>query len=279
MPALTTSITLYQLTIDGTRPFSPAPHCWKTTCGLRRFNVPFTTKLVTLAQLRDELPKQLKLEKVTLPTLIVKEGTEERLIMDSYNIAQYLETTYASSIKSLFTPGGNSSILAVQNGRIYARTIEGWVHNGFAEELRPCMVPSAYSHFKNADEKSKNHFLAKLGQEKMDEAVRLNNTREWKIVQYARARKQMSIIDNLIREREESGESGLFLLGTEPTHADFCIFAFYPYSLTNLELVKNTWRHPSLPHFGKWLDAMLDSHLLDREELLSEDLAGVELLA
>lgn len=53
---------------------------------------------------------------------------------------------------------------------------------------------------------------------------------------------------------------------------------FYPYSLTNPDLVKNTWRHPSLPMISKWLDAMFESGLVAKAELLPEELDGVELL-
>ncbi|KAK0208196.1 hypothetical protein DFS33DRAFT_1271514 [Desarmillaria ectypa] len=46
---------------------------------------------------------------------------------------------------------------------------------------------------------------------------------------------------------------------------------FYPYSLTSPELVRNTWRHPV-----SMLDAMFDSSLVLRGELLPESIIGIE---
>lgn len=93
----------------------------------------------------------------------------------------------------------------------------------------------------------------------------------------------------MLRDRERIGEPGPFLSGQEPTHADFVLFAwvirvykclksanpllcsFYPYSLTNPDLVKNVWRHADLPYINKWLDALFSTGLVSHAELLPYD--------
>lgn len=73
----------------------------------------------------------------------------------------------------------------------------------------------------------------------------------------------------MLRERHERGEPGRFMLGTRPTHADFVIFAFYPYSLVNEALVKETWRKKEeLPFVSRWLDAVFETGLVTPQELL-----------
>lgn len=67
MPSVTPLITLYQLALFPASPFSPAPHVYKTTLPLRLLGVPYETKLVTLKELREDLPAILGLPKVTLP--------------------------------------------------------------------------------------------------------------------------------------------------------------------------------------------------------------------
>nr|XP_031864421.1 uncharacterized protein CI109_000335 [Kwoniella shandongensis]KAA5531493.1 hypothetical protein CI109_000335 [Kwoniella shandongensis] len=76
-----------------------------------------------------------------------------------------------------------------------------------------------------ADVASKSAFLAKCGQSKMDETIALNSEPEWTEKQYAAVRKELGTMEVLLRERRERGESGSFLGGDEPIHADFCVFA------------------------------------------------------
>lgn len=61
------TLTLYQLGYNAETPMSMAPHVWKTLLPLRRLGVEFKRELVTLTQLREELPQKLGVEKVTLP--------------------------------------------------------------------------------------------------------------------------------------------------------------------------------------------------------------------
>ncbi|KAF9006258.1 hypothetical protein BDZ89DRAFT_1104856 [Hymenopellis radicata] len=277
------TITLFQLCLYPQEPMSFAPHVWKTLLPLRLLNVPFKTELVTLTQLREELPKRLGLASVTVPIIVIRAQDEsERTIMDSYEIAQYLEKTYSSPLKSIYAPAGNGTPEDAIAGRAHARFIEQWVDKCMAHELRPCVLHTSYAQFPEsgdrADLKSRAHFLAKCGRAKLDELTAQNADRMWLKEQYARARKQLGLINLLLEERHQRGEPGDFLAGTKPTHADFCVFAFYPYSLTNPSLVRNTWRHPDLPYVSRWLEAMFESGLVSKEELLPEDIDSVETL-
>ncbi|ORY25839.1 hypothetical protein BCR39DRAFT_542980 [Naematelia encephala] len=262
----TPSLTLYLLCQYPERPMSFAPHGWKTVLPLRYLNVPYETVYVTLAELRQVLPKTFGMEKVTLPLLVVKEFRGKvQTIMDSYNIAQYLDKHYGTPEKSLFASDP-------ELGRHYSRFIEHWVDRSLAAEIRPCVLHSSYDLFPedgpHADIASRSAFLAKCGQARMDEMTALNSDPEWTSKQYSAVRKELGIIETVLAERSRNGESGLFLGGTRPVHADFCVYAFYPYSRTNKELVRETWHHESLPYVRKWLQAMQDEGLVSESQLL-----------
>lgn len=66
------TLTLYQLGYDAETPMSMTPHVWKALLPLRMFNVKFKRELVTLTQLREELPEKFGLEKVTVPVCVVR---------------------------------------------------------------------------------------------------------------------------------------------------------------------------------------------------------------
>lgn len=66
MPSTDPTIILLQLGLRG-QPMSFAPHVWKTLLPLRWLQIPFEVELVTLRELREELPTRLGLAKVTLP--------------------------------------------------------------------------------------------------------------------------------------------------------------------------------------------------------------------
>lgn len=76
------TLTLYQLGYNAETPMSMAPHVWKTLLPLRRLRVKFKSELITLTQLREELPEKLGYTKVTLPvrTIIPR----DRFLTDGY---------------------------------------------------------------------------------------------------------------------------------------------------------------------------------------------------
>lgn len=65
MPSET--ITFFQLGYDAHTLMSMAPHAWKTLLALRLLRVEFKTELVTLTQLREELPRRFGYTNVTVP--------------------------------------------------------------------------------------------------------------------------------------------------------------------------------------------------------------------
>lgn len=74
-------------------------------------------------------------------TIIVKEDDgKEHVIVDSFDIASYLEKTFATSETSLFSPAGNASVENVQMGKSYARFVEHWVNINFANAIRPALL-------------------------------------------------------------------------------------------------------------------------------------------
>jgi len=196
--------------------------------------------------------------------MVVKEANgDERLILDSCGISQYLDETYGSPKRSIFN--GDA-------GRHFSRFIEAWVDRSLAAEIRPCVLHTSYALFPEngpvADAASRKAFLDKCGQARMDELISLNSDREWTSHRYAGTRKELGTVETMLRERSDRGESGAFLGGSSPIHADFCIYAFYAYSRTNKELVEETWHHPSLPFVQQWLKGMQLAGLVSEAELL-----------
>ncbi|WVQ78497.1 hypothetical protein IAT38_000583 [Cryptococcus sp. DSM 104549] len=241
-----------------------APHGWKSILALRYLGVPYKPVYVTLPELREVLPKKFGLPKVTLPALVFNGGDNDgEVMLDSYNIAQYLEKQYATPDRSIF----HGDV-----GRHFSRFIEQWVDRSLAAEIRPCVLHTSYTQFPskgpNADLPARAAFLAKCGQAKMDELTALNSDPDWVSKQYAAVRKELGTIEILLSERAERGEQGAFLGGEVPVHADFCVYAFYPYSRTNKTLVGDTWHHESLPFVRAWLKAMEDAGLVSEDELL-----------
>ncbi|KAK8858794.1 hypothetical protein IAR55_003024 [Kwoniella newhampshirensis] len=243
-----------------------APHGWKAVLPLRALGVPYTTVFITLHELREILPKELGLPKVTVPALEIRRaGEATQILLDSYNISQYLEANHGTSDRSIYAGTG-------EVGRHFSRFVEQWVDRSLAAAIRPCVLHTSYACFPaegpNADVASRKAFLAKCGQSKMNEMTALNSDPDWTMLQYAAIRQELGTIEILLSERHERGESGVFLGGGKPIHADFCVFAFYPYSRTNRQLVEQTWHHESLPYVGKWLQAMQTQGLVSETELL-----------
>lgn len=55
--------------------------------------------------------------------------------------------------------------------------------------------------------------------------------------------------------------------------------SLYGFSLSNPDLVRNTWRHPSLPSVSRWIDDILQSGLISKDELLPEGIEGVAIIS
>lgn len=64
----------------------------------------------------------------------------ERVIVDSFDIACYLEGIFSSPQLSLFSPEGNKSLQNVEMGKSYARFVEHWVNIDFANVIRPALL-------------------------------------------------------------------------------------------------------------------------------------------
>lgn len=271
-------LTLLQLSLGvGGKPLAFAPHIWKTLLDLRTLGLDYAEEFVVSAQLEKELPERFGLPKVTIPTLIVHEDDQERVIVDSFDIACYLEERFSTPRMSLFSPDGNASVQSVEMGKSYARFVEHWVNTDFANVIRPALLAPSLALFPKegpaSDPPSRARFESKVGPARMHELAELAKDPEWCADVYARARKELSIVDNMLRDRQRSGGQGPFLTGAKPTHADFALFAFYPYSLTNPQLVENVWRHSDLPYVGDWLDAIFASGLVSEQELLPHALS------
>lgn len=81
-------------------------------------------------------------------TLIVGDGDCSNVIVDSYDIALFLEKHFSTPTLSIFSTAGNASPPDVVAGQAFARFIELWVDKAMAAELRPCTIHAVSKHAK-----------------------------------------------------------------------------------------------------------------------------------
>lgn len=72
---------------------------------------------------------------------------------------------------------------------------------------------------------------------------------------------------NLIEKFLESDDRP-FLLGKEPSHADASVFGWYVFSRLNKDLVKAVWEHENLPKVRAWVERMMETASVKKEELV-----------
>lgn len=72
--------------------------------------------------------------------IVCQDDGTEQVIVDSYDIASYLEKNYSTHEKSLFCPGGSNPPGHILMGLSYARFIEHWVNLDFANIIRPALL-------------------------------------------------------------------------------------------------------------------------------------------
>jgi glutathione S-transferase len=127
------SIVLYELVgSDPARPFSP--HCWKVVMALAHKGLAFTrqpapfTKVPTL---EGGVSK-------TVP--ILRDG--DRVIADSFTIAEYLEDTYPE----------RPSLFAGQGGRAEARFVERWTQFVVQAQIVTSIVKDIHDRLDPADQ-------------------------------------------------------------------------------------------------------------------------------
>ncbi|WWD16960.1 hypothetical protein CI109_101392 [Kwoniella shandongensis] len=247
-------VTLYQLVGKADQPQGRnlSPHVWKTKLDLAFFGLDASKIGKTFPGIRSELSEITKNPAVTVPTIEVN----GEFTTDSWKIAELLEAEYGTAEKSLF--GGPA-------GKEFAKFIEIWSNTTLANELRPLINSQILNHF---DSEAHSWFVqAKLGgdiskitglQAKLQDPTALAD-------QLALARSRLSVIESLLAYKKAKDEP-LWLVG-KPTHADFAIFAWYAQSIIHPEVEKGVWRHPDNPLVGEWLDLILESGLVKKEEL------------
>ena len=64
-----------------------------------------------------------------------------------------------------------------------------------------------------------------------------------------------------------AASDGPFLMGQEVSHADFSVSGAYAWCRMHKDMDQAVWRHHSLPKLGEWLDAMLQSGLVETRRL------------
>ncbi|WRT68152.1 uncharacterized protein IL334_005127 [Kwoniella shivajii] len=248
--------TLYQLVGDASSPDGRviSPHVWKTKLDLAFFEQKVNDSGKTFPQIRGELSELTKNPAVTVPTIEV----DGEFTTDSWKIAEYLEAEHGTPEKSLF--GGSVA------GKDFAKFIEIWSNTTLANELRPLVAISITSHF---DSPSKSYFIkSKFAGDITKHSALVNkfsNSEELE-TQLAAARSRLSAIESLLKYKKEKGEP-LWLIGSNPSHADFCLFGWFASSSLHPSVEKEVWRHKDNETVAEWLDLVLESGLVDKAQL------------
>ncbi|WVQ81667.1 hypothetical protein IAT38_003792 [Cryptococcus sp. DSM 104549] len=249
---MTGDITLYGLAKrrDHTEPNWSA-FVWKTKVDLAILGVPYTSVDKSFHQIKYELPEVFGTPTVMVPT--IKVG--EEYITDSWTIAEWLESKYATPEKSLF---GSAE------GKAFARFTEIWADTTLAAELRPLVMPLVYSVL---DDESAAYFLrTKFG----DDKPRLLSLRdklsdpEYVAAHWASVRKQIKTVESLLAKHKAAGKK-LWLTGEAPTHADANVFGWYAFTRLS-EDFREGWEHEDLPLVGEWIKNITE--LLGEEKLI-----------
>ncbi|WWD03170.1 hypothetical protein V865_001217 [Kwoniella europaea PYCC6329] len=249
--------TLYQLVGDASNPDGRviSPHVWKTKLDLAFFKQEVTNSGKTFPQIRGELSELTKNPAVTVPTIEV----DGEFTTDSWKIAEYLEAEHGTAERSLF--GGTEA------GKNFAKFIEIWSNTTFANELRPLVGVAITSHF---DPSSKSYFIKSKFQgdiKKYSSLVDKFQDPEELEKQLSLARNRLSVVNDLLKVKKSKNEPLWLLGGSEPSHADFCLFGWYTSSSLHPAVEKGVWRHEEVALVGEWLDGLLDSGLVDKDQL------------
>jgi glutathione S-transferase len=65
------------------------------------------------------------------------------------------------------------------------------------------------------------------------------------------ARTRLAVIEGLLQYQQIQGAE--WLAGKAPSHADAVVFGWYAQNRLNPELVKQIWKHESLPLVAAWV--------------------------
>ncbi|MBO6902229.1 MAG: glutathione S-transferase family protein [Rhizobiaceae bacterium] len=136
------TIRLYELVgSDPRRPFSP--HCWKVTWALAHKGLDFETVPVPFTGVAGIEGGATK----TVP--VIRDG--EKLVIDSYDIALYLDETYPDRPSLFGGEGGKALSRFVE--RWTQITIHGFLGGAVLHDIHECLAPADQAYFRESREK------------------------------------------------------------------------------------------------------------------------------
>ena len=136
------TIRLYELVgTDPQRPFSP--HCWKVTWALAHKGLDFETVPIPFTGVPGIENGATK----TVP--VIRDG--DRLIIDSFDIALYLEEAYPDR-PSLFNGEGGKALSRFVE-RWTQITIHGFLGGAVLHDIHQCLEPADQAYFRESREK------------------------------------------------------------------------------------------------------------------------------
>lgn len=251
--SLTTGIeglVLFDLTNKPNGHVSFSPHTIKTILDLKLLNIGYERQKLSFVQIRNDLASRVT-ENVTVPVLELSDGSH---IVDSWNIAEYLEARHPEGYK-LFGNSATKRLAAMLNN--FGKTV-------LAPHIGPLVQPAIHAIL---DPESATYFAdVKIGKARWAKVTSLTRDEKDKNIQQAIARLEvvnamLTCEGNVARAndgqaRSVKPKSNYLAGGIEPTHADFVLFGWYVFTrVAGPKVTSEIWyNHKAI---GNWVTSML----------------------
>ncbi len=204
-----------------------SPNSWRTRLALLHKGLPFEVKDVRFGEIAGIRPDG---DKLTIPTV----GHADRLVTDSWAIAQYLDATFPDSPR-LIPAGAEGQVL-----KFFQYWVQTTIHGGIArlilKDLHDSLAVSDQAYFRASREKMYKTTLEELqaGREERVDAFR----------------KSLQPLRLALAE-------GPFVCGQQPGYADYLAFGGFmwarvssPFALLAEDDVVHAWRERCLDLYG-----------------------------
>ena len=219
-----------------------SPHTVKTLLDLKLLNVGYERQRLTFLQIRNDLAQRIA-DNVTVPALELSDGSH---IVDSWNIAEYLERKHPAGYK-IFGDSATKRLAAMLNQ--FGKTV-------LAPHIGPLAQKGVHAML---DEESASYFAeVKIGKVRWTKVVAMS--KEERDAHVAQAVAKLEVVNAMLTcEGEASGgkaeKEGWLAGGEEPTHADFVLFGWYVFTRAAGERVTKEiwWAHKAI---GRWVERL-----------------------
>ncbi|TPX36222.1 hypothetical protein SmJEL517_g01565 [Synchytrium microbalum] len=206
-----------------------SPYVWRTKLALEHKQIPYET----VSSGFTDKPRLIALSKQDLVPVIVDPNNSDKVVSDSWKIAEYLESQYPDKPSLFGGDAGTNGVLFIQ---------KWWQYNG----IRPIGTYVIVDVWKCISDKDAAFFRA--GREKLlkktledVEKGRENRVKAW--------RPTLRPLKDLLREQS-------FIGGKTPNYSDYIVFAAFQWArcVSDFQLLEKDTKDP----IYNWRERMLD---------------------